>query len=81
MFESFEFLNRGWDIRILEGQSLRSVFLWLLPVIFLLGGETFVAIYQIFRLHRIDWAIVMSMLVLGLSAFRYTRLIYRRLGN
>jgi hypothetical protein len=40
IFESFEFLDKGWDIRALENQSVRSVFLWLLPLLFVLGADT-----------------------------------------
>jgi hypothetical protein len=81
LFESFEFLDRGWDIRVLESQSLRSVFLWLLPLIFVLGADTAVTTYQIFHLHRLNWSIVFNLPVLGLIAFRYARIIYRRLGR
>jgi hypothetical protein len=40
LFESFEFLDRGWDVRVLESQSLRSIFLWLLPLVFSVGAMT-----------------------------------------
>jgi hypothetical protein len=40
-FTSFEFLNRGWDVRLLEGQSLRTVFVVLLVDLFMLGMITF----------------------------------------
>jgi hypothetical protein len=79
LFESFEFLDRGWDVRALENQSLRSVFLWLLLMLFLLGGEALMTAYQVFRLHRFNWSIVPNVLVLSLIAFRYARIIYRRL--
>jgi hypothetical protein len=54
LFESFEFLDRGWDVRALESQSLRSMFLWLLPLVFVLGADTVVMIYQLFHLHRLN---------------------------
>jgi len=79
IFESFEFLDRGWDIRILENQSLRSVFLSLLPLLFLLGADTFIEAYAIFRLHRFNLPIASNLLVFALLAFRYARMIYRRL--
>jgi hypothetical protein len=39
LFESFEFLNRGWDVRMLEGISLRKLFLLTIASVFLLGME------------------------------------------
>ena len=79
LFESFEFLDRGWDVRVLENQSVRTVFLWLLPLLFLLGAETLLEAYDIFRLHRFNWSIAFNLPVIGLLAFRYARIIYRRL--
>ena len=79
LLESFEFLDRGWDIRALENQSLRSMFLWLLPLLFLLGADAFLEAYEIFHLHRLNWSIAFNLPVIGLIAFRYARLIYRRL--
>lgn len=81
LFESFDFLNRGWDVRTLESQSPRSMFLWLLPLVFLLGADTAFMAYQIFHLHRLNWSIALNLLVLALPAYRYGRLIYRRLGR
>jgi hypothetical protein len=79
LFESFEFLDRGWDIRALEDQSLRSVFLWLLPLLFLLGADTSITAYLILHLHRFNWSIIFNLPVVGLLAFRYARIIYRQL--
>jgi hypothetical protein len=79
LFESFEFLDRGWDIRVLENQPLRSVFLWLLLLLFLLGADTVVEAYVIFHLHRFNWPIVFNLPVVGFLGFRYARIIYRRL--
>ena len=56
LFTSFEFLNRGWDVRLSENQSLRSVFIVLLVDLFMLGMITFMMIYEGFRLHRFDWS-------------------------
>jgi hypothetical protein len=81
MFESIEFLNRGWDVRILESQSLRSVFLRLLSLIFVLGVDTAITAYQVLHLRHLSWAIVMNLPVLTLFAFRYARIVYLRLGN
>lgn len=80
-FASFEFLNRGWDVRLLETQSLRSVFVVLLLHLFMLGMLTGITIYCIFHLHRFDWSIAMISLALMLPVFRYVPLIYRRLGR
>jgi hypothetical protein len=79
LFESFEFLDRGWDARVLEAQSLRSVFLWLLAIVFLLGADAAFLTYQVVHLHRLDWSIVLNLVILGFIAFRYARIIYRRL--
>lgn len=48
-------------------------------MLFLLGGEALMTAYQVFRLHRFNWSIVPNVLVLSLIAFRYARIIYRRL--
>jgi len=79
LFESFEFLDRGSDIRALENQSLRSVFLWLLLLLFPLGADTVIEVYVIFHFHRLNWPIVFNLPAVGLLAFRYARIIYRRL--
>lgn len=80
LFESFEFLDRGWDVRVLENQSLRSVFLCLLPLVFVLGADAAIMAYQIFH-HHLNWSLVFDLAVLTLLAFRYGRIIYRRLGR
>jgi hypothetical protein len=79
--ESFEFLNRGWDIRLLEGMSLRKVFVFLLLDLFMLGGWTFVLIYDGFRFHRLDWLNAMLFGTCVLPVVRYSRLVYRRLDG
>jgi hypothetical protein len=79
LFESFEFLDRGWDVRVLETRSLRSVFLWLLPFVFLAGADTAMMGYQIFHLHHLNWSIVLNLLMVAVIGFRYGRIIYRRL--
>ena len=79
--ESFEFLNRGWDIRILETQSLRSVFVMLLLALFMLGMLTSMTIYEAVRLHRFNWSTAFLFPIFILSVFRYAPLIYRRLGR
>jgi hypothetical protein len=79
--ESFEFLNRGWDIRILEAQSLRSVFVVLLLDMFMLGMLTSMTLYEAVRLHRFNWSTAFLSPVFLLAVFRYAPLVYRRLGR
>ena len=79
--ESFEFLNRGWDVRLLESQSLRSVFVMLLVALFMLGMLTSMTIYQAVRLHHFNSSSAMLLLVFILPVFRYAPVIYRRLGR
>jgi hypothetical protein len=79
--ESFEFLNRGWDIRILETQSLRSLFVWSLVDLFMLGMLTSMTLYEAVRLHRFNWSTAFLFPVFILSVFRYVPLVYRRLGR
>jgi len=81
LFESFEFLDRGWDVRALENQSIRSVFLWLLPLLFLLGADTAATLYVLFHFHHLNWSIIFNTPVVGLFAFRYARIVYRRLPH
>jgi uncharacterized protein (DUF983 family) len=80
-FESFEFLNRGRDVELLESQSLRSFFVMLLVALFVLGMLAFMMIYEVVRLHRFNWLHPLLFLVVILPAFRSFRLIYRRLGR
>jgi hypothetical protein len=79
--ESFEFLNRGWDIRILETQSLRSVFVVLLLALFMLGMLTTLTIYEAVRLHRFNWTAAFLFPVFMLAVIRYAPMVYRRLGR
>jgi hypothetical protein len=73
--------RRGWDVRVLESQSQHSVFLCLLALVFVFGGDMALIAYQVFHLHRLDWSFVFLLPVFTLLAFRYGRLIYRRLGQ
>lgn len=79
--ESFDFLNRGWDVWLLEQQSLRSVFVALLVDVFMFGVLTFMATYQCFRLHRFDWLNLIFLLLFVLPICRYSPIVYRRLGR
>jgi len=77
--ESFEFLNRGWDVRLLEGLSLRRVFVMFGLDVFMLGVVTAIVIFDAVRLHRFDWSMAGLFLLFILSVFRFGRLIYRHL--
>lgn len=81
LLQSFEFLNRGWDVRLLENQSLRSIFIFLLVNVFLLGALIFMFIYEAVHIHRFDWLSALLLIVLGAPAYRYSSLIFRRLTN
>jgi len=79
LFESFEFLDRGWDIRILESQSMRTLFIAFVLHLFMLGMLTAIVVYSVFQLRRLNMGMAMLLLVFCISALRYSRLIYRRL--
>ncbi len=81
LLESFEFLNRGWDIRFLEGQSLRSAFVWLMLDVFMLGAVSFMFVYEIFQRHRFDWLAAVLIILFSLTVIRISPLIYRRLSG
>jgi len=81
LFESFKFMDRGWDVRALENQSLRSMFVWLLLDLFMLGMLTSMMIFELVHLHRFDWSGAMLLPVFILAAVRFSRLIYRHLGR
>ena len=72
-------MNRGWDIRVLESRSLRSLFIVLLVDSFMLGMLAFMMVYEIVRRHRFDWSTAVLLPVFILSLVRYAPLIYRRL--
>jgi hypothetical protein len=80
-FASFEFLNRAWDVRFLETQSLRSAFVWLLLDVFMLGAVIFMLVYELFRQHRFDWTAAMLVIGFGLTTVRIAPLLYRRLSR
>jgi hypothetical protein len=81
LFESFDYLNRDWDSRILEHQSLRSVFVWLVVVLILSGADAAIVSYGLFRHSRVDWPVVLNLVLFVVIASRSIRLIYRRLGH
>jgi hypothetical protein len=79
LFESFDFQNRSWDVRVLESLSLRSVFVCAVASLFLLGFVVAVVTYEIVRLHRFEWSNFIILPIVGLTTFRCARLVYRRL--
>ena len=82
LFESFEFLDRGWDVRVLESSSIRSMFLMLLGLLFVLGALSGLEVYALFHhTHQQSLSMALIFLTNGMLAFRYARVIYRRLGR
>jgi len=79
LFESFEYLDRGWDVRVLENCSLHRAFLLVVLLAVVLGIDVAITAYQVFLFHRFNWAEAANMLLAGVLAFRYSRAIYRRL--
>ena len=77
-FESFDFLNRGWDVRALENASLRSIFLWLLLGLFVLGMDASMGLYIFVHQHRFNPVPVAVFVLWAFVMFRYGRIIYRR---
>jgi hypothetical protein len=80
-FESFDFLNRGWDVRLLEGISARKVFVFLLLDAFMLGAWSIMIIYEGFRFHRFDWLNAVLLLTFIFPVVRYSTLVYQRLNR
>lgn len=81
LFDSFTFLNRSQDERVLENQSARSVFVGLLILLFLFGANAGLAMYRLIRLHRFDWSEALVLTALGILVFPSARVIYRQLGR
>jgi hypothetical protein len=79
--ESFEFLNRGWDIRILETHSLRSVFVRAWLDWFMLGMLTSMTSPEAVHLHRFNGSTAFLFPVFILAVFRYAAVVYCRLGR
>jgi hypothetical protein len=81
LFESINFLDRDWDVHVLESRSLRSVFVCLVPVLFVVGMLASMTLYGIFRIHHFNWVLAMPLAALSLPSFRAAHLIYRHLGR
>jgi hypothetical protein len=78
LFESVDSTDQGWD-RVFDGYSPRSVFLFLLAAVFVLGADIFAAVYKVVRHHSFDWSLILVLPVLGFNAVICARSIYRRL--
>ena len=81
MFESLEQSGRTWDERLMEGQSMRRVFLLLIVLAFALGARICVTLYKVVHLHRFDWEGELSFFVLALLFLRVGLAFYRRLAG
>ena len=69
------------DGRLLEHNSPRKVFVWLLLLMFLLGANAALTIYQTMRLRRFDWSDGTVLPLLGFLVLRLARTIYRQLDG
>ena len=78
-FETYESLNRAWDVRFLESHSLRKAFVWLLVDVFMLGAMTFMLLYEGIRQHRFDLPSALQVILFSLTLIRISPVIYRRL--
>ena len=81
---SYYFRKRSQNLG--EPISLRLKFLWLLVVLFLLGGIASLAIYRLVSLHNLnDWLtsflLPLVFAVNGFVGYRYALVIYRQFGN
>jgi len=74
-------MNRTREDRLLEHNSPRKLFVWLLLLIFLLGGNAAVTAYQAFRNHRFDWSESTVLPLLVVLVVPLFRAIYRQLGR
>ena len=81
VLESFNSMNRTREDRLLEHNSPRKLLVWLLLLMFLLGGNAALTAYQAFRNHQFDWAdsTVLPMLVILIVPL--FRSVYRQLGR
>ena len=77
--EPFKSLERGSGFRLTESISLRTHFLLLLSLLFVLGMDAGVKLYVGVRLHRFDPWQLPGFLVFSLIAFSYARAICQRL--
>jgi hypothetical protein len=81
LLESFSSMNRSREDRLLEHNSPRKLLVWLLLLMFLLGGNVALTAYQVFRNHRFDWAESTVLPLLVILVVRLFRAIYGQLGR
>jgi len=81
VLESTNPADRGQDVRLLENNSPRSLFVCLLLLVFLLGANFALTIYEVVRLHHFRFFEATVLPVLGIIAFRLARVVYRQLGR
>jgi hypothetical protein len=74
-------MNRSREDRLLEHNSPRKVFVWLLLLTFLLGGNASLTAYQAVRFHRFNWSESIVLLVLFIAVVQSSRTLYRLLGR
>jgi hypothetical protein len=77
--ESFSSNNR--DARLLEHNSPRKLFVWLLLLVFLFGANTGLTVYHTVRLHRFDWSDGTVLPLLGFLVLRLARTVYHQLAR
>ena len=81
LYEPFDFLNRGWIARALEGQSPRRMFVFLLIDTFMLGAFTVMVISDAVHMHRFEWHLGMMLVVLLLPVVRAVQVVWHRLAG
>ena len=81
LFESFEILDRGPDVRLLENSSPRRLFVCLLLMLFVVGVGTGMALYAYFFSQRIAVNLIAIMAVNTFIVVRYARVLYRGLAR
>jgi len=80
-FKPVSLMNRSRDVRLLEHNSPRSLFIWVLVLVFLFGANAALTMYQAFRSHRFDGPETIVLPVLGILILRLSRTVYRLLGR
>lgn len=80
LFESFNSMNRTREERLLEHSTPRKLFVTLLVLMFLLGGNAEIAMYHALH-HRFDSAEITVLPLLIIILGPMIRVIYRRLGR
>ena len=74
-------LNQSRDVRLLEHNSLRSVYVWVLVLVFLFGANAALTMYQAFRFHRVGVPESVVLPLLGILILRLARIIYRQISR